>query len=220
MARGVSRSCCAPTVASVPGACCAGATASRCATWSESPATRGCWRSARRCARPRNSASRPTGRKQRLFGSINYAAGSWDRARRVIVKAEHSAFCANPRFVVTNLPYGERYLYDRVSCGDMENRIEDQQLDLFATRTSCMRMAANQFRVLLSGLAYTLFEGLRRFALGDTPLEAPSPDRIRLTLLRISAVVVRSTRRIRFLLSSTWPYKALFHTVAWRLDSS
>ncbi len=163
-----------------------------------------------------------TGRKQRLFGSIDYAAGTWDRERRVIVKAEHSSFGSNPRFVVTNLPYGERYLYDRVYCarGDMENRIKDQQLDLFATRTSCMRMAANQFRVLLSGLAYTLFEGLRRFALGDTPLKTASPDRIRLTLLRIGAVVVRNTRRIRFLLSSTWPYQALFHTVAWRLDSS
>ena len=118
--------------------------------------------------------------------------------RRVIVKAEHSAFGANPRFVVPNLPYGDRYLYDRVYCarGDMENRIKDQQLDLLATRTSCMRMAANQFRVLLSGLAYTLFKGLRRFALGDTPLETASPDRIRLTLLRIGAVVVRNTRRI------------------------
>jgi len=148
-----------------------------------------------------------TGRKQRLSGSIDYAAGAWDRARRAIVKAEHSAFGSNPRFVVTNLPYRERYLYDRVYCahGDMENPIKDQQPDLFATRTSCMRMAAHQFRVLLSGLAYTLFEGLRRLALGDTPLETASPDRIRLTLLRIGAVVVRNTRRIRFLLSSTWP---------------
>ena len=163
-----------------------------------------------------------TGRKQRLFGSVDYAAGTWDRARRVIVKAEHSSFGSNPRFVVTNLPYGERYLYDRVYCarGDMENRIKDQQLDLFATRTSCMRMAANQFRVLLSGLAYTLFEGLRRLALGDTELRTASPDRIRLTLLRIGAVVVRNTRRIRFLLSSTCPYQDLFWTVTERLDSS
>ena len=72
--------------------------------------------------------------------------------------------------------------YERVYCarGDMENRIKDQQLGLFATRTSCMRMAANQFRILLSGLAYTLFEGLRRFALGDTELAQASPDRIHL----------------------------------------
>ena len=114
---------------------------------------------------------------------------TWDRARRVIVKAEHSAFGANPRFVVTNLPHGERYLYERVYCarGDMENRIKNQQLGMFASRASCMRMAANQFRILLSGLAYTLFEGLRRMALGDTELAHASPDRIRLTLLRIGA---------------------------------
>ena len=163
-----------------------------------------------------------TGRKQRLFGSMDYAAQTWDRARRVIVKAEHSSSGANPRFVVTNLPYRDRYLYERVYCarGDMENRIKDQQLDLFATRASCMRMAANQFRILLSGLAYTLFEGLRRFALGDTELAQASPDRIRLTLLRIGAVVVCNTRRIRFLLSSTCPYRDLLRSVAWRLDSS
>ena len=76
----------------------------------------------------------------------------------------------------------------------MENRIKNQQLDLFATRTSSQRLAANQFRILLSGLAYTLFEGLRRMALGDTQLAHASPDRIRLTLLRIGAVVVRNTR--------------------------
>ena len=69
-------------------------------------------------------------------------------------------------------------------------------------------------------LAYTLFEGLRRVGLGDTELETASPDRIRLTLLRVGAVVVRNTRRIRFLLGSTWPYQDLFHAIAWRLDSS
>ena len=120
---------------------------------------------------------------------------------------------------MTNPPYTR---FDNSSCvrRDMENRIKDQQLGLFATRTSCMRMAANQFRILLSGLAYTLFEGLRRFALGDTELAQASPDRIRLTLLRIGAVVLRNTRRIRFLLSSTCPYRDLFRSVAWRLDSS
>ena len=92
-----------------------------------------------------------TGRKQRLFGSIDYAAGTWDRARRVIVKAEHSSFGANPRFVVTNLRTASATCTTASTLprGDMENRIKDQQLDLFATRTSCMRMAANQFRVLL-----------------------------------------------------------------------
>ena len=96
-----------------------------------------------------------TGRKQRLFGSMPYAAKTWGRARRVIVKAQHSSFGANPRFVVPNLPYGERYLYERVfrARGDMENRIKNQQADMF--------------------------EGLRRMALGDTDLAPASPDRIR-----------------------------------------
>ena len=161
-------------------------------------------------------------RKQRLFGSIQYEADTWDRPRRVIVKAEHNALGANPRFVVTNLEQTDRYLYDRIYCarGDMENRIKDQQLDLFSGRASCHRFWANQFRQLLSGLAYTLIEGLRRFALSNTTLATASPNRIRLTLLRIGAVVVRNTRRIRLMLSSACPHQDLFRTVAARLDTS
>ena len=163
-----------------------------------------------------------TGKKQRVFASIHYGARSWDTARRVIIKAEHSAHGANPRFVVTNLPQTDKYLYDKVYCarGDMENRIKDQQLDLFAGRTSCHRWWPNQFRQLLSGLAYTLFEGLRRKALTNTSLAKASPNRIRLTLLKIGAVVIRNTRRIRILMSSACPHQDLFHTVAFRLNSS
>lgn len=163
-----------------------------------------------------------TGRKQRLFDSITYGARSWDKARRVIVKAEHSAHGSNPRFVVTNLTQTDRYLYDKVYCarGDMENRIKDQQLDLFAKRASSHRWWPNQFRQLLSGLAYTLFEGLRRQALADTSLANASPNRIRLTLLKIGAVVIRNTRRIRLLMSSACPHQDLFRTVVFRLDSS
>ncbi len=102
----------------------------------------------------------------------------------------------------------------------MENRIKDQQLDLFAGRTSCHRWWANQFRLLLSGLAYTLFEGLRARALKNTALAKASPNRIRLTLLRIGAVVIRNTRRIRILMSSAYPHQDLFRTVAFRLNSS
>ena len=137
-----------------------------------------------------------TGARQRLFGSVRYGAYTWDRARRVIVKAEHNVLGPNPRFVVTNLKQTDRYLYDRIYCarGEMENRIKNQQLDLFAGRASCHRFWANQFRQLLSGLAYTLIEGLRRLALSNTALATASPNRIRLTLLRIGAVVVRNTR--------------------------
>ena len=163
-----------------------------------------------------------TGKKQRVFASVYYGARSWDQPRRVIVKAEHSSHGPNPRFVVTNLPQTDRYLYDKIYCarGDMENRIKDQQLDLFAKRASSHRWWPNQFRQLLSGLAYTLFEGLRRIALKQTVLAKASPDRIRLTLLKIGAVVIRNTRRIRFLMSSACPHQDLFRTVAFRLNSS
>lgn len=163
-----------------------------------------------------------TGKKQRVFTSVYYGARTWDKPRRVIVKAEHSSHGANPRFVVTNLPQTDRYLYDKIYCarGDMENRIKDQQLDLFAKRASSHHWWPNQFRQLLSGLAYTLFEGLRRIALEQTILAQASPDRIRLTLLKIGAVVIRNTRRIRILLSSACPHQDLFRTVAFRLNSS
>ena len=106
-------------------------------------------------------AYQATGEKQRLFGSVRYGAHTWDRERRVIVKAEHTARGSNLRFVVTNLPGTDDYLYDRVYCarGDMENHLKDQPLDLFADRTSCHRFWPNQFRQLLSALAYTLIEG-------------------------------------------------------------
>ncbi len=101
----------------------------------------------------------------------------------------------------------------------MENRIKDQQLDLFADRTSCHRWWPNQCRQLLSGLAYTLIEGLRRLALQGTELAKASPHRIRLTLLKIGAVIIRNTRRIRLLMSSAYPHQALFRTAAYRLNS-
>lgn len=163
-----------------------------------------------------------TNTKQRRFASVHYAARKWRGERRVIVKAEHTAMGANPRFVVTNLSGRDRQLYARVYCarGDMENRIKDQQLDLFADRTSCHAWWPNQFRQLLSGLAYSLLEGLRRLALADTDLARASPNRIRLTVLKIGAVVLRNTRRVRLLMSSAYPHQALFTRIACRLDTS
>ena len=98
---------------------------------------------------------------------------SWDRRRRVIVKAEHNGQGANPRFIVTNVPGDPQELYDEVYCqrGEMENRIKEQQLGLFADRTSCHRFLANQFRLLLSSAAYVLVQALRRTALAGTELE-------------------------------------------------
>lgn len=160
-----------------------------------------------------------TGAKQRRFTDITYGADTWDRARRVIVKAEHSAQGANPRYVVTHLNGQAQALYEKVygARGDMENRIKEQQLDLFADRTSCSAWWANQFRLLLSSLADRLLEAMRRLALKGTALARAQAGTIRLKLLKIGAVIVRNTRRVRILLSSAYPHRALFLKVTARL---
>ncbi len=120
---------------------------------------------------------------------------------------EFESLGANRRFVMTNLSQTDQCLYDKMYCArdGMENRIKDEQLDLFAGRGSRHRWWPNQFRQLLSGLAYTLFEGLRRQALNDTSLAKASPNRIRLMLLKMGAVVVHNARRIGIRLSSACP---------------
>lgn len=162
-----------------------------------------------------------TQQKQRVFGVVEYAAHTWERARRVIVKAEHTDKGRNPRFVVTNLDGDAQQLYDAGYCarGEMENRIKEQQLGLFADRTSCRGWWANQWRLLLSGLAYTLMETLRRIGLAGTELARAQCSSIRLKLLKIGAVLVRNTRRVRFLLAASYPHQELFATVVSRLAS-
>ncbi len=160
-----------------------------------------------------------TGEKQRLFQSVKYGALPWDKERRVIAKAEHGALGSNPRYVVTNLKGSSQYLYDSVYCarGDMENRIKEQQMDMFSDRTSAHNWWTNQFRLLLSGLAYSLVEAIRRLALQGTELAKAQCGTIRLKLFKIGAIVVRNTRRIRLHLSSAYPYKSLFMHAAHRL---
>jgi hypothetical protein len=163
-----------------------------------------------------------TGRKQRLFGEVRYGASTWGCERRVVVKAEHTDKGPNPRYVVTNLHAPPRQVYDGYYCprGEMENRIKEQQLYLFADRTSCHRWWPNQFRLLLSAAAYLLMEAIRRLALPGTELARALVSSIRLKLLKVGGVVVRNTRRIRFHLSSSYPYKHLFIAVAQAFDSS
>ena len=158
-------------------------------------------------------------KKQRLFGDFSYAAHSWKYERRVIVKAEHSALGENPRYVVTNLPGDPKRLYEKIYCarGESENRIKEQQLCLFADRTSCMNWLPNQLRLLLSSVAYSLLEALRSFALKETQLARARCDTIRLRLLKIGATIIRNTRRVRFLLSSSYPMQHLFLKVTKRL---
>ena len=157
-----------------------------------------------------------TQEKQRLFGVVPYGAASWDRERRVIVKAEHTDKGPNPRFVVTNLEREAQPLYDAVYCarGEMENRIKEQQLGLFSDRTSCHDWWANQFRLLLSSCAYVLLETIRRLGLAGTDLARAQGSTIRLKLLKIGAVVLRNTRRVRLLLASSYPYQTIFAQLA------
>lgn len=160
--------------------------------------------------------------KQRLFSEVQYAAETWDKERRIIVRAEHSSLGENPRFVVTNLKGNPQELYDDLYClrGEMENRIKEQQLGLFADRTSCHDWWANQFRLLLSSLAYILIESIRRLALNGTELAHAQVSTIRLKLLKIGAVILKNSRRIKFMLSSAYPYQNLFRRVAQRLAAT
>ena len=161
-----------------------------------------------------------TSQKVRNFHEVTYAAGTWDHARRVIVKAEHLPEGPHARFVVTNLPrLGPTRVYDElyVARGDMENRSKEQQLALFADRTSCHAFLAHQFRVLLSAAAYVLVETLRRTALADTELAPAQAGTIRLKLFKVAARVETSVRRVVLHLSSTYPLAELFARMLARL---
>ncbi len=159
------------------------------------------------------------GTKQRLISELRYAARSWNRERRVITRLEYGSQGTNPRFIVTNLEGDAETLYDRLYCqrGEAENRIKEAQLDLFGTRASCPRFVANQFRLLLAGLAYTLMIRLRQLALQATELERATAATIRSRLLKIGAAILRNTRRVRVLLASHHPLRELFALAAARL---
>ncbi len=137
----------------------------------------------------------------------------------MIARLEHGPKGANPRYVVTNLEGNGQELYEELYCqrGEMENRIKEQQLDLFADRTSCHEWWPNQFRLIVSSLAYVLIEAIRRIALAGTDMARAQAGTIRLKLLRIGAVVIRNTRRVSVHLSSACPDKALFQLAAARL---
>jgi hypothetical protein len=168
------------------------------------------------------SAYLETKLKQRHFAWLEYGAYSWRQPRRIIAKAEHTDKGSNPRFVVTTLKGDPAQLYDEVYCarGEIENRIKEQQLGLFADRTSCQAWWPNQFRLLLSSLAYVLLEAIRSLALTGTELARAQVGTIRLKLLKIGTVIVRNTRRIRFFFSSAFPYQALFRQILSRLSTA
>ena len=160
-----------------------------------------------------------TGLPSRVFKEFPYQTRkSWSRERRVVGKAEHLAKGSNPRFVVTSLSAEKldaRTLYEDVYCarGEMENRIKEQQMCLFADRTSCATMRANQLRLWLSSVAYTLLAALRQLGLQGTEMAQARCDTIRLKLLKLGALVRTTVRRVWISLSESCPYQRVFAQV-------
>ena len=156
------------------------------------------------------------GKPARVFKDFLYQTReSWSRARRVIGKAEHLPQGANPRFIVSSLAaarWEARALYEELYCarGEMENRIKEQQLDLFADRTSTETMKANQLRLWFASMAYVLLNRLRETALTGTELANATVGTIRLKLLKIGAWVKLSVRRVRIAMASGYPYQTVF----------
>jgi hypothetical protein len=160
-----------------------------------------------------------TGHAARVFKDFTYqTCKSWSRSRRVVGKAEHLSKGANPRFVVTSLSseqFDARTLYEEEYCGrgEMENRIKEQQLYLFADRTSASSMRANQLRLWFSSVAYTLLQVIRQFGLKGTGLARARCDTIRLKLLKIGAAVRVTVRRVWLSMCESYPYRRLFAAV-------
>ena len=160
-----------------------------------------------------------TKKAARVFKDFCYETReSWTRERRVIGKAEHLDKGANPRFVVTSLDAQQmdgRTLYEQLYCarGDMENRIKEQQLWLFADRTSAGRMRANQLRLYFSSIAYVLMQALRRLGLRGTEMAAAQCHTIRLKLFKVGAQVKVTVRKVWVSLAGGYPYVDLFTQV-------
>ena len=151
--------------------------------------------------------------KVRRFGEFQYAADSWTKERRVIVKAEIMTKGENPRFVVTNCSGDPEALYNEYCLrGDCENRIKEMKLDLMSGRTSCHRFMANAFRLLLHAIAFVLMSEVRR-CLAGTGLARATLGQIRFKLLKIAALVQASTRRILVRLPRGHPHAELIQSL-------
>ena len=164
-----------------------------------------------------------TGKASRVFKDFMHSTlQSWRSERRVVGKAEHLSKGPNPRFVVTNLSsveFAARELYEDLYCarGEMENRIKEKQLDLFADRTSTHFLWSNQIRLWFSSVAYSLMQTLRRLGLEDTELERAQCGTIRLKLLKIGAQVRVSVRKVWVSFASGYPYVEVFARVLEKL---
>ena len=166
-----------------------------------------------------------TGQTEHVYSEVDYAAGSWERERRILIKAE--VVCGqgkepkdNPRFVITNMKQSPQWLYEKVYCqrGDIENRIKEL-LELRIDRTSCNRFWANQFRVLVTAAAYVLMQELRLRAAGTRCARAQVWT-LRERLLKLGARVAVSARRIVLHLPASFPFLDDFRKVAMALGAS
>ena len=154
-----------------------------------------------------------SGQPERVYDEwLHSTLTSWSRERRVIGKAEITIRGENPRFVVTSLTDDARTVYEAIYCarGDMENRIKEQQLQLFASRTSGRLMRVNQIRLWLSSVAYVLLDELRRLGLAGTSWATAYCSTLRLKLLKIGARVRITARKVWVSLASAYPYEAVF----------
>jgi len=160
-----------------------------------------------------------TGRASRIFHEFEYRTlDSWSQSRRVIAKAEHLYKGANPRFIVTSISQEEidtREMYEEWYCarGDMENRIKEQQLQLFADRTSTNKMASNQLRLYFSSMAYILLNALRLFGLNGTQMVKAQCETIRVKLLKIGAKIRVTVRKVWLFFASAYPYRKVFFQI-------
>ena len=167
-----------------------------------------------------------TAQAARVFKDFVYRTRmSWSRERRVVGKAEYLAKGANPRFVVSSVSSEEkdaRTLYEDFYCarGDMENRIKEQQLGLFADRTSTGWMRSNQLRLYFSSFAYILMQRLRQLGLNGTELAQAQCDTIRLKLFKIGAQIAVTVRKVWISFSESYPYLGLFQRVFVQLQES
>jgi hypothetical protein len=164
-----------------------------------------------------------TGRPERRFKSFMWRTlTSWSRRRRVVARVEWTKGEANPRFIVTSLRRHQckaKYLYEKVYCarGNMENRIKECQLDLYADRTSTATMRGNQLRLWFASMAYVLLCALRRIGLHGTKMANATCGTIRLKLLKIGALVRISVRRVRIAMASACPAAQIWGIAAVRL---
>jgi hypothetical protein len=167
-----------------------------------------------------------TQKAARVFTEFSYQTRkSWKRERRVVAKAEHLDKGANPRFVATSFSAEQiqaRALYEELYCarGERENRIKEQQLALFADRTSTELMRSNQLRLYFSTFAYQLMQGLRRLGLKGTEMAQAQCQTIRLKLLKIGAQIRVTVRRVYLSLATGYPFRAIFARVYANLMST